>query len=71
MKSPIPDHDIMTYCLHNIRNKVTECKNFIAIYLNKEIFNIEEVMRSFQVYLGLNKTWTIIGKTLNISVFKM
>lgn len=47
MKSPIPDHDIMTYCLYNIRNKVTECKNFIAIYLNKEIFNTEVVTRSF------------------------
>lgn len=35
MKSPTPDYDFMTYCLHNIRNKVSEHKNFNAISFNQ------------------------------------
>lgn len=35
MKSPTPDCDFTTYCLHNVKNKVSEPKNFIAISFNQ------------------------------------
>lgn len=35
MKSSIADLDIMPYCFHDIKNKVTERKNFIGTFFKQ------------------------------------